>query len=248
MFDTRSDFFSDYYTDEPIIVTNESKAEEPERHDQTDSREQPEDTSAPSSSLTSTKIPELQAQSKFPDINQLTAVLVNSLKPKLSNLLASHDFNTSILNELKELPSRITALSGDIKELQQHVKSLLKIPDKVHDVPMKLDTLTSNISSIASQIAELKTHQWKPSADVTDTLNRFADTLQNASSRAGTISVPSADKVGTSPAKGEKNTNQPTISQLFQRKMSKDAEQTNLKQPTYKSPFSPSPSSSPPQT
>ncbi|GKE28176.1 hypothetical protein Tco_1443560, partial [Tanacetum coccineum] len=59
---------------------------------------------------------------------------------------------------------------------------------------------------------------------------------------------------GISPAEGEKNTHHATISQLFQRKLAKDAKKANLKQtttktqPTFQSPFSPSPSSSSSQT
>ncbi|GKC95838.1 hypothetical protein Tco_1161280 [Tanacetum coccineum] len=235
MFDTRSDFFSDYYTEEPIIIIDESEEGETKRHEQTDYQEQPEDTSIPSSSSpTTTTIQELQAQSQFLDINQQTQLLVESLKPELSTLLTSHDFNSFIPKELKELPPKITALSGDVKKIQKHVQSLLEILGKLHDVPLKMETLTSNISSIASQIAKMKTHEWISSSNVqdlhsklssvqaklpqldhlpsllnkvTDTLNRFADTLKYASLRAGMTSVPSAAKANTSPAKGRRTTN-----------------------------------------
>ncbi|GKA00771.1 hypothetical protein Tco_0673436 [Tanacetum coccineum] len=51
-------------------------------------------------------------------------LLVTSLKPELSNLLASHDFASSIPNELKELPSKITTLSGEIQELNRNVQGM----------------------------------------------------------------------------------------------------------------------------
>ncbi|GKB05207.1 hypothetical protein Tco_0833402, partial [Tanacetum coccineum] len=129
----------------------------------------------------------LRSQSKYPDINKLTELLVTSLKLEVSKLLTTHDFSNFIPTELKTLPLKITELSGEV--------------------------------------AEVKDIQWKPELDF---LNL--------------------------PRQGEKNTNQATISQLFQRKFAKDAEKANLKQPTtktpptFKSPFSPSPSSIPPQT
>ncbi|GKB64357.1 hypothetical protein Tco_0920543, partial [Tanacetum coccineum] len=223
MYDTRSAFFSNDSTKEPIIVSDESEDEEPERHaTQTDSQEQPEDTSVP------------------PPPSPTTSKIRDSFIP----------------TKLKELPSKITELSGDVKELHKHVQSILELPGNVHDILIKMETLTSTIYNIASQVAKLKTLQWKPPVDfldlpsqvVTDTLNRFATHLKNASHTAGASSVPSVDQAGTSPVKGKKNTNQATISQLFQRKMAKDAEKANLKQPTFQSPFSPSPSSSSPQT
>nr|GEY38029.1 hypothetical protein [Tanacetum cinerariifolium] len=68
------------------------------------------------------KIASLKAQPRFPNVNQLVELLVTSLKPELSNLLASHDFASSIPNELKELPSKITTLSGEIQELKRHIQ------------------------------------------------------------------------------------------------------------------------------
>ncbi|GJW66500.1 retrovirus-related pol polyprotein from transposon TNT 1-94 [Tanacetum coccineum] len=64
----------------------------------------------------------LNAQPLYPNVNQLTELLVTSLKPKLSNLLALHDFGSSIPTELKELPSMIIDLSREVKELKKHSK------------------------------------------------------------------------------------------------------------------------------
>ncbi|GJR07973.1 retrovirus-related pol polyprotein from transposon TNT 1-94 [Tanacetum coccineum] len=67
------------------------------------------------------EVASLKARTSYPDINQLTELLVTSLEPELSKLLASHDFASCLPTELKELPSKFTKLSGDIKELTKHV-------------------------------------------------------------------------------------------------------------------------------
>ncbi|GKE36046.1 hypothetical protein Tco_1455368, partial [Tanacetum coccineum] len=62
---------------------------------------------------------------------------------------------------------------------------------------------------------------------VTDTLNRFANIVENASSKATDKRVPSAGHANASPTEGENNTNQAT----------KDANNANLKQqPATKTP------------
>ncbi|GJX04317.1 hypothetical protein Tco_0190233 [Tanacetum coccineum] len=104
----------------------------------------------------------LKAGPSYPDINQLTELLVTSLKPELSKLLASHDFASYLPTELKELLSKFTALSGDIKELKQHVRDMeIELPGVLKEIPTKLETFTSTISSLTSQVAELKNIQWE---------------------------------------------------------------------------------------
>ncbi|GJX59383.1 hypothetical protein Tco_0290773 [Tanacetum coccineum] len=86
------------------------------------------------------KIPTLKAQSMFPNINQLTEHLVSSMKPDFFKLLSSHDFSSSIHTELKELPTKITALSGEVNELKKHIKEFeVELPE----------------------VAELKKHKWE---------------------------------------------------------------------------------------
>ncbi|GJU91216.1 hypothetical protein Tco_1303639 [Tanacetum coccineum] len=71
--------------------------------------------------------------------------------------------------------------------------------------------------------AKLKTLDALPSLlnKFTKTLNQFAQAI--ASNKTKDTSVPSAGQASTKPVEGEKNTNQATISQLFQRKAIKDA-------------------------
>ncbi|GJR87098.1 hypothetical protein Tco_0211109 [Tanacetum coccineum] len=87
----------------------------------------------------------------------------------------------------------------------------------LEEIPTKLDDFTKNVASVQ---AKLKTLDALPSLllNVTQALNKFAQVLDSASSKAGDQSIPSAGQAGTIPAEGEKNTNQATISQLFQRR------------------------------
>ncbi|GKA53195.1 hypothetical protein Tco_0746510 [Tanacetum coccineum] len=175
------------------------------------------------------KTASLKAKPSYPDINQLTTLMVTSLKPELAKLLASHDFASCLPTELKELPSKVIELSKEIKELKQHVKYMeLKLPGDLKEILSKLETFNSTISNLSSHVAKLKNIQWELPAEflvlphlvssvqeklktldsllsllkkVTNTLNRFATLVENAS-RATTMGVPSADKATSSPAEG----------------------------------------------
>ncbi|GJY14932.1 hypothetical protein Tco_0385354 [Tanacetum coccineum] len=122
------------------------------------------------------------------------------------------------------------------------------------EIPTRLEDFTKTVTSLTSQVAELKTLQWELPQEflslpehvasvqaklktldalpgllshITKALNKFAQVLDSASSNAGDQSVPLAGQADTMPAEGEKNTNQSTISQLFQRR----AEKINLNRP-----------------
>ncbi|GKC54322.1 hypothetical protein Tco_1077067 [Tanacetum coccineum] len=153
------------------------------------------------------KVASLKARPSYPDVNQLTTLLVTSLKPELSKLLASHNFASCLPTELKELPSKFTELSREIKELKQHVKDMeIELPGDLKDIPTKLETFYSTIFSLTSQ-KQLKTLDSLPSLlnTVTETLNRFTTVVENAS-EATTNDVPLAGQATASPAEGEKNT------------------------------------------
>ncbi|GKF19703.1 hypothetical protein Tco_0068341, partial [Tanacetum coccineum] len=137
------------------------------------------------------------ARPSYPDINQLTDLLVTSLKPEFSKLLASHDFASCLSNALKELPSKFTELSGDIKKLKKHVVELKNIQ---WELPAEFQALPSQVSSVQEK---LKTLDSLPSLlnKVTDTLNMFATMVENASG-ATRDNVPLAGQASTSPAEG----------------------------------------------
>ncbi|GKE57930.1 hypothetical protein Tco_1497115, partial [Tanacetum coccineum] len=108
------------------------------------------------------EVASLKGRRSYPDINQLTKLLVTSLKHEISKILASHDFASCLPTELKELPLKITKLSGDVKELKKHTRDMeIKLPGDLKEIPKKLETFISTISSLTSQVTELKTIQWE---------------------------------------------------------------------------------------
>ncbi|GJR08379.1 hypothetical protein Tco_0791031 [Tanacetum coccineum] len=120
-----------------------------------------------------------------------------------------------------------------IKELKNHVIDMeIELPGDLKEIPTKLDTFTSTISSISSQVAELKNIRWELPIEflnlpsqvssvqeklktldslpsllhrVTNTLNRFSTMVENASA-AASMNFPSVGKAVASPDEGEKNT------------------------------------------
>ncbi|GKB11615.1 hypothetical protein Tco_0845538 [Tanacetum coccineum] len=191
--------------DDPIIVTDESEEEEANKEDTHDtSHDVPEDTLVPTPpSLKSAQIQELMAQARpsYPDINQLTDLLVTPLNPELSKLLASYNFASCLPTKMKEFPLKFTELSGEIKELKQHVAELESIQ---WELPSKFLDFPSHVSSVQEKLKALYS---LPSLlnKVTKTLNKFA-TVVKTTSGATTADVPSAGQATASPAEGEKNT------------------------------------------
>ncbi|GJT14370.1 retrovirus-related pol polyprotein from transposon TNT 1-94 [Tanacetum coccineum] len=200
--DTRSAFFTpDSPQDEPIIVSDESEEEEEVAKDNdTHASSHDKDQLEQQKAKAEAEVASLKARPSYPDINQLTNLLVTSLKPEFSKLLALHDFVSCLPNVLKELPSKFTELSKEIKELKKHVQDIeIKLHGDLKEIPTKLETFTSTISSLSSQVAELKNIQWELPAE-------FATMVENASG-ATTKGVPSSGQATALPTKGEKNTN-----------------------------------------
>ncbi|GKE40794.1 hypothetical protein Tco_1464199 [Tanacetum coccineum] len=201
----------DSLEDDPVIIVNESDEDEPNA--------KTEDTSVPRSSS------------------------LNSLP-----------------TELKDLPSKFNELTEEIKRLKTQVHGLeIELPKELKEIPTKLEDFTKTATSLTSQVVELKTLQWElpeeflslpakvesaqaklttldalPSLwlNVTKALNKFAVVLESTSTKAGDQSVPSAGYADIIPVEGEKDINQETISQLFQRRAEKivEAEKENLNQ------------------
>ncbi|GJV83524.1 hypothetical protein Tco_1523422 [Tanacetum coccineum] len=154
-------------SDEPIIISDESEEEEEvakdkESHASFSDKDELEQQKAKAKA----EVASLKARPSYPDINQLTNLLVTSLKPELSKLLASHNFASCLPTKLKELPSKFIELSREIKELKQHVKDMeIELPGDLKEILTKLETFTSTISSLTSQVAELKKIQWELPAE-----------------------------------------------------------------------------------
>ncbi|GKD54714.1 hypothetical protein Tco_1288101 [Tanacetum coccineum] len=182
----------------------------------------------------------LKAQPSFPNVEQHKELLVKSLKTEFSNILSAHDFSSSLPTELKDLPSKLNELTEEVKGLKKQVHELeIELPGDLKEIPTKLDDFTKNVTSLTSQVADLKTLQWELPAkflslpvqvasvqaklktldalpclflNVTQALNKFAQVLNFASSKAGDQNVLSAGQADTLPAKREKNINQATTS------------------------------------
>ncbi|GJR56022.1 retrovirus-related pol polyprotein from transposon TNT 1-94 [Tanacetum coccineum] len=141
-----------------------------------------------------------KAQPSFPNVEELNKLLVKSLKTKLSNILSTHDFSSSILTELKNLPSKFIQSTEEVAEMKtlqwELPQEYLSLPRQVTSVQAKLKTLDALLGLLSH---------------VTKALNKFAHVLDFASSKAGDQSVPSAGQADTMPAEGENNTNQATI-------------------------------------
>ncbi|GJW26925.1 retrovirus-related pol polyprotein from transposon TNT 1-94 [Tanacetum coccineum] len=119
---------------------------------------------------------------------------------------------SSLPTELKDLPSKFNELTEEIKRLKTQTLQL-ELPEE----------FLSLLAKVESAQAKLKTLDALPSLllNVTKALNKFAEVLKSTSTKARDQSIPSAGQADTMPAEGEKDTNQATISQLFQKRAKK---------------------------
>ncbi|GKA59886.1 retrovirus-related pol polyprotein from transposon TNT 1-94 [Tanacetum coccineum] len=132
--DIRSAFIDDEdQDDEPFIAPAESKQDKQKA---------------------ATKIATLKAQSVFLNINQLIEHLVSFMKPEFSKLLSSHDFSSSISTELKELPTKITTLSGGVNETLEALLGLLnKVSNTLNRFASILNTHNKGVHSAGKSTA-----------------------------------------------------------------------------------------------
>ncbi|GJV42638.1 hypothetical protein Tco_1421078 [Tanacetum coccineum] len=201
------------------------------------------------------------AQPSFPNVQQLTELLVQSLKPKLSKLLIAHNFSTSLLTKLKDLPSKIVDINeeigdikiyveeleveiiGDLKELpgklEEFQSSILALTKKATalenlklDLPARLLALPGQVSSINVQLSKLK---------VLDALRSLLNKVTKALDRFAHVIESTSQKYGDTsvPSAGQAGTQpaegekyQATITQLFQIRFEKDVAKANLKKET----------------
>ncbi|GJY97854.1 hypothetical protein Tco_0514764 [Tanacetum coccineum] len=86
----------------------------------------------------------LKDKPSFPHVEQLIELLVKSHKPELSKLLTSRDFSNSLPTELKELPSKFTDLTREVKELKKYVEKLeVELLGYLKEIPSKMEKFTS---------------------------------------------------------------------------------------------------------
>nr|GFA89467.1 hypothetical protein [Tanacetum cinerariifolium] len=146
---------------------------------------------------------------------------------------------SSLPTELKDLPSKFDELTEEVKGLKKQVYELeIELPGDLKEIPTKLEDFTKNATSLTYLVAKLKTLQWELPVEflslpvqvasvqaklktldallglllnVTKSLNKFAQVLDSASSKARDQSIPSAGQADTMHVDGEKNINQATI-------------------------------------
>ncbi|GJV86208.1 hypothetical protein Tco_1530146 [Tanacetum coccineum] len=110
--------------------------------------------------------------------------------------------SSSLPTKLKELPSNLNELTSEVKELKKHVHELeIELPWDLKEIPNKLEVKLKTLDALPSLLNK-----------VTEALDKFAQVIYSESQMIGDTSVPSAVQAGTQPTKGEKNTNQVTIS------------------------------------
>ncbi|GJX26341.1 hypothetical protein Tco_0232637 [Tanacetum coccineum] len=197
--DIRSAFFTlDPPQDEPIIGSDESEEEvKKDKYTHATSHDSQKDELEQQKAKAEAGVISLKVRPSYPDINQLTDVLVTSLKPKFSKILASHDFAICLPNALKELPSKFTELSREIKELNKHVQDMeIKLPGDLKKIPKNNRDFTFHISV------------FHPSSEKAQDFGFPSKSIKQG---ATTKDVPSVGQVTASLAEGEKNTNLATM-------------------------------------
>ncbi|GJT97147.1 retrovirus-related pol polyprotein from transposon TNT 1-94 [Tanacetum coccineum] len=123
----------------------------------------------------------LTAQPSYPNVAQLTKLLVKSLQPELLKTLSAHDFSSSLPTELKELPFKFNDLTEEVKGLKKHVHELeIELPGDLKEIPNKLETFTSTVEMVQ---AKIKTLDALPSLlnKVTEALNKFTQAITSTS-------------------------------------------------------------------
>ncbi|GJV91814.1 hypothetical protein Tco_1539627 [Tanacetum coccineum] len=121
------------------------------------------------------------------------------------NKATSHDVpkDTSVPPPLSPKLAQIQEL---MDQLKKHVRDMeIELSGDLKEIPTKLETFTSTISSLSSQVAELKNNQWELPSEF---LNFPSQVCHHGGKciRTTSMNVPSAGKATASPAEGEKNT------------------------------------------
>ncbi|GJS88344.1 hypothetical protein Tco_0770980 [Tanacetum coccineum] len=117
-----------------------------------------EDTSVPKLKLEKNKVKAeaalFKAQPSFPNVEELNKLLVKSLKTKLSNILSTHDFSSSILTELKNLPSKFNKLTEEVTSVQVKLKTLDALPGLLSHVTKALNKFSQVLDYASSKAGD----------------------------------------------------------------------------------------------
>ncbi|GJW94664.1 hypothetical protein Tco_0174336 [Tanacetum coccineum] len=134
----------------------------------------------------------LKAQPSFSNMGQLNELLVKSLQTEFLKILSAHNFSSSLITELKDLPSKFNELTEEVKGFKKQVHELeIELPGDLKEIPTKLKDFTKTVTIETIQ-AKLKTLDALPSLlnKVTNALNQFAQAI--TSKKIEDASVPLA--------------------------------------------------------
>ncbi|GKC64617.1 hypothetical protein Tco_1097215 [Tanacetum coccineum] len=165
--------------DEPIIVQDEEEDEvHAEAHAETEDTLVPRTPLSPSiKDVVETKATLIKAQPSYPIVEQLTKLL--------------------------ELPTKVTKICGEIKELKRYVQGLeIELPGDLKEIPTKPKEFQPAVSSLTKQVDELNKLKLEVPAGLL-ALPRKVSSIQVQLFKLKTLdALPSQD--GTHPAKREK--------------------------------------------
>ncbi|GJU70952.1 hypothetical protein Tco_1262357 [Tanacetum coccineum] len=114
--------------------------------------------------------------------------MVKSLKTEFSNILSALDFSSSLPTKMKDIPSKFDELTEEVKGLKKQVHELeIELPGDLKEIPTKLEdfikTITIHAASVQANLNTLDTLLGLL-LNVTKSLNKFAQVLDSASSKA----------------------------------------------------------------
>ncbi|GKE16807.1 hypothetical protein Tco_1424384, partial [Tanacetum coccineum] len=169
--------------DDPVIVVDDSDEDEDDEVHATENVET-EDTSVPkSSSLRSFQVQELTNQ----------VLILQSQKYKLELEKNKAEAEAALLKAQPSYPNveqlLFDELTEEVKGLKKQVHELeIELPGDLEEIPTKLEDFTKTVAiQVTSVQAKLKTLDALPCLllNVTKALNKFAQVLDSASSKAG---------------------------------------------------------------
>nr|GEX05248.1 hypothetical protein [Tanacetum cinerariifolium] len=195
----------------------------------------------PRNSAPNDSIPKQQGKNKESKADEiLTKIKLEDLSDLLKDTRSvfftpdsPQDEHIIVSDESEEEGDKKDKTDATSHDLKKHVQDMeIELPVDLKETPIKLETFTSTISNLLSQVAELENIQWELLAEfqalqshvspvqkklktldslssllnkVTNTLTRFATMMENASG-AACNNVLLAGQASASPAEGEKNT------------------------------------------
>ncbi|GJS84500.1 pleiotropic drug resistance protein 1-like protein [Tanacetum coccineum] len=167
----------------------------------------------------------LEDLAKLVDEDELNVETEDTSVPKSSS-------PGSLPTKLKDLPSKFNEPTEEIKGLKTQVREHeIELPKELKEIPTKLENFTKTATSLTSQVAELKTLQW----ELPEEFLSLPAKVESAQAKLKTLDALLSFLLNVTKALNkfaEKDTNQATISQLFQRRADKivEAEKENRNQ------------------